>query len=76
MLLKFLRVFKVFGKIQYYTKRLFFMNFLTIAKDLSRFLWKKKLWWLAPIVLMLIIVAILIVFGQSSVLSPFVYALF
>lgn len=47
-----------------------------LMTDLLSFLWKKKLWWLAPIILMLVIVAFLIVFGQSSVLSPFVYALF
>ncbi|MDO8634209.1 MAG: DUF5989 family protein [archaeon] len=52
------------------------MDFLTIAKDMFRFLWKKRAWWLAPIILMLVLVAVLIVFGQSSVLSPFVYALF
>jgi hypothetical protein len=52
------------------------MRFLSVAKDLLRFLWKRKLWWLAPIILLLIIVVALIVFGQSSALSPFVYALF
>ncbi|MBI4044085.1 MAG: hypothetical protein HY392_00060 [Candidatus Diapherotrites archaeon] len=52
------------------------MDFVTIARGILRFLWKKKVWWLAPIMLLLILVAILIVFSQSSVLSPFVYALF
>jgi hypothetical protein len=40
------------------------------------FLKVRKAWWLAPIIIMLILVGILIVFGQSSALSPFVYALF
>lgn len=35
----------------------------------------RKKWWLLPIMLMLAIVAALIVFGQSSALSPFIYAL-
>ncbi len=35
-----------------------------------------KKWWLLPIIIMLILVGILVVFGQSSALSPFIYALF
>ena len=49
---------------------------VTLFKGLLGFLWKKKAWWLAPIILLIILVAIVIVAGQSSVLSPFVYALF
>jgi len=49
---------------------------LGLIKDLVNFLWKRKLWWLAPIILLLIITGIIIIFGQSSALSPFVYALF
>lgn len=40
------------------------------------FLKVRKAWWLAPIIIMLILVGILIIFGQSSALSPFIYALF
>ena len=40
------------------------------------FLKVRKAWWLAPIVIMLVLVGILIIFGQSSVLSPFIYTLF
>ena len=40
------------------------------------FLKVRKKWWLLPIIVMLILVGILIVFGQSSALSPFIYALF
>jgi hypothetical protein len=40
------------------------------------FLKVRKAWWLVPIIIMLILVGILIVFGQSSALSPFIYALF
>ncbi|MFA4855697.1 MAG: DUF5989 family protein [archaeon] len=52
------------------------MKMAYLAKEMGNFVWKKKLWWLAPIVIMLIIVSLLIIFSQSSVLSPFVYALF
>lgn len=44
--------------------------------ELWDFLKARKAWWLAPIIIMLILVGILIIFGQSSSLSPFVYALF
>jgi len=40
------------------------------------FLKVRKKWWLLPIILMLIFVSVLIIFGQSSAVSPFVYALF
>lgn len=40
------------------------------------FLKIRKKWWLAPIIIMLLIVGILIVFGQSTAVSSFVYALF
>ena len=35
----------------------------------------RKKWWLAPTILLLFLIGILIVFGQSSALSPFIYAL-
>lgn len=40
------------------------------------FLRIRKVWWLTPIILMLILVGLLIVFSQSSAVSPFIYALF
>tara|TARA_Y100000294_G_C8424278_1_gene284092 strand:+ start:294 stop:455 length:162 start_codon:yes stop_codon:yes gene_type:complete len=44
--------------------------------ELWDFIRVRKKWWLLPIVAMLAIVGILIIFGQSSTLSPFIYALF
>lgn len=40
------------------------------------FLKERKAWWLTPIIIMLVLVGILIIFGQSSAVSPFIYALF
>ena len=40
------------------------------------FLKVRKAWWLLPIIIMLLMVGALIIFGQSSAVSPFVYALF
>lgn len=44
--------------------------------DLWDFMREKKKWWLLPIVIMLVFVGVLIVFAQSSAVSPFIYALF
>ena len=44
--------------------------------ELWNFLKVRKAWWLAPIIVMLILVGILIIFSQSSAVSPFIYALF
>ena len=44
--------------------------------ELWDFLKVRKVWWLTPIIIMLIFVGLLIIFGQSSALSPFIYALF
>ncbi|MEM3074859.1 MAG: DUF5989 family protein [Candidatus Pacearchaeota archaeon] len=35
----------------------------------------RKKWWLLPIIILIILAATFITFGQSSVLSPFIYAL-
>lgn len=40
------------------------------------FLKVRKAWWLLPIIIMLILVGGLIIFSQSSAISPFIYALF
>ena len=47
-----------------------------LMRDLWSFMNERKKWWLLPIVIMLVLVGILIVVGQSSSLSPFIYALF
>ncbi|MFH2020847.1 MAG: DUF5989 family protein [archaeon] len=44
--------------------------------ELWDFLKIRKVWWLTPIIVMLILVALLIIFGQSTSISPFLYALF
>lgn len=44
--------------------------------ELWDFLKVRKAWWLAPIIIMLVLVGTLIIFSQSSALSPFIYALF
>jgi competence protein ComGC len=49
------------------------MEFL---RDLWNFLKARKKWWLAPLIIVLIIVGVLIVLGSTSALAPFIYTLF
>ena len=49
---------------------------MEILKDLWMFLKERKKFWLAPVVLILLLLGILIVFGGSSALAPFIYPLF
>jgi hypothetical protein len=48
----------------------------SLLGEIWDFLKVRKAWWLAPIIVMLILVGGLIILGQSSSLSPFIYALF
>ena len=47
-----------------------------IAGQYFEFIRKYKKWWVMPIVTLLLLFGILIIFGQSSVLGPFIYTLF
>ncbi|HOY38648.1 MAG: hypothetical protein KBB11_03185 [Bacteroidales bacterium] len=49
------------------------MEFL---KDLFRFLGERKKYWLIPIIIVLALVGILLIFGGSSSIAPFIYTLF
>ncbi|MEK6732052.1 MAG: DUF5989 family protein [Candidatus Omnitrophota bacterium] len=47
-----------------------------ILGELFRFLWQRKLWWMIPIVAVLLLFGLLIFFTQSSAVAPFIYTLF
>lgn len=49
---------------------------LGIAGELMGFLWQRKLWWLIPMVFVLLVFGGLMVTAQSSALGPFIYTLF
>ncbi len=53
----------------------FFMR-LGILGELLAFLWKRKLYWMLPMVITLLVFALLIILGGSSPISPFIYTLF
>lgn len=52
------------------------MGKLSILKEFWGFLKVRKKWWLAPIVIMLLLLGMLIFFTQSSAVAPFIYTLF
>ena len=47
-----------------------------IAGELIGFLWHAKLWWMIPMVFVLLLLGGLIIFAQSSAIAPFIYTLF
>ena len=49
---------------------------LGIAGELMGFLWQRKMWWLIPMVFVLLVFGGLMVTAQSSALGPFIYTLF
>ena len=52
------------------------MSKTAILKELWDFLKVRKRFWLAPIIIILIILSFLVVFAQSSAVAPFIYTLF
>jgi hypothetical protein len=49
---------------------------LDFLADLWAFMRERKKFWLAPIILVMILLGALIVFTQGSVLAPFIYTIF
>ena len=52
------------------------MSKLRVLKEFWAFLVERKKWWLAPIIIVLVLLGLLIVFTESSALAPFIYTLF
>lgn len=49
---------------------------LSVAGEIMSFLWRRKLWWLIPMVGTLLIFGLLLVFANASGVAPFIYTLF
>ncbi len=47
-----------------------------LLKDLWNFMKVRKKFWMAPIVIILVLLGALIVLSQGSALAPFIYTLF
>jgi hypothetical protein len=52
------------------------MSKLSIVAEFWQFLRVRKKWWLAPIVITLVLLGALIVLTEGSALAPFIYTLF
>jgi hypothetical protein len=52
------------------------MSKLSILSEFWDFLKVRKKWWLAPIMIFLVLFGALIVLTEGSVIAPFIYTLF
>lgn len=46
------------------------------AGRLCRYLWQARLWWMIPMVIVLLVFGGVILFSQGSTAAPFIYTLF
>jgi len=51
-------------------------SFIELIKDIWDFLKVRKKYWLAPLIITIVLMGSLIVFTQGSVLAPFIYSIF
>jgi len=49
---------------------------LDLLNDLWGFMKVRKKFWLAPIIIMLLLLGVLVVLSQGSAVAPFIYTLF
>ncbi len=47
-----------------------------VVGEILQFLWARKLWWLIPMVSVLLLFGLLLIFASSSGVAPFIYTLF
>jgi hypothetical protein len=52
------------------------MSRFSIIKEFLEFLRERKKWWIAPIVIFLLVLGGLLIFAKGSALAPFIYSLF
>ena len=51
-------------------------DFLELFVDIWDFLRVRKKYWLAPLIITIILMGALLVFSQGSVVAPFIYSIF
>ncbi len=51
-------------------------DFLELLKDIYDFLKVRKKYWLAPLIITIVLMGSLIIFTQGSVIAPFIYSIF
>jgi len=50
--------------------------FIELIKDIFDYLRVRKKYWLAPLIITIVLMGTLIVFTQGSVIAPFIYSIF
>ena len=48
---------------------------LNTVRELFAFMWARKLFWMIPMVFMLVLIAVLMIFAAASPAAPFIYSL-
>ena len=43
--------------------------------ELVRFMWRAKMWWLIPLLVVLTLLILVLIFAGSSPIAPFIYPL-
>ena len=51
-------------------------SFIELSKDIWDFLIVRKKYWLAPLIITLLLIGTLIIFTQGTVVSTFIYSIF
>ncbi len=51
-------------------------TFLDLVKDIWDYLKIRKKYWLAPLIITIILMGSLIILSQGSVIAPFIYSIF
>lgn len=49
---------------------------LGVFGEVLSFLWQQKLWWMIPMVTVLLLFGFLLIFASASGVGPFIYTLF
>ena len=47
-----------------------------VVGRLFQYLWRERMWWMIPMVVILLLFVGLVLFSQSSAVAPFIYTLF
>jgi hypothetical protein len=52
-----------------------FFNRFGEAGELLHYLWKAKMWFLIPLILILLVFSFILIFAQATGVAPFIYTL-
>jgi len=51
-------------------------SFIDLIKDIWDFMKVRKKYWLAPLIITIVLMGALLIFTQGSVVAPFIYSIF